>query len=96
MADDDLAGVQLSLEELARLCAVDREWVRRHVDDGFLACRVEAEARYVFGPSALVRARRIRRIERDFDAAPELAALFADMMEELDAMRSLMRGRGLG
>jgi chaperone modulatory protein CbpM len=33
----------------------------------------------------------MRALERDFDAAPELAALVADLLEELDAVRA--RGR---
>ena len=35
----------------------------------------------------LARARRMRQIERDFDAVPELAALVADMLDEMDRLR---------
>jgi chaperone modulatory protein CbpM len=96
MAEDDLQDMLLTLEDLARLCAVERDWVLAHVEEGLLPCRVEGETRQLFSSAALVRARRMRRIERDFDAAPELAALFADMMEELDAMRALVRRSSLG
>jgi chaperone modulatory protein CbpM len=30
-------------------------------------------------------------LERDFDAVPELAALMADLLEELDALRARSR-----
>jgi len=29
----------------------------------------------------------MRQLERDFDAVPELAALVADLLEEMDALR---------
>lgn len=35
----------------------------------------------------LVRARRVRAMERDFDAVPELVALVADILEEIEALR---------
>jgi chaperone modulatory protein CbpM len=37
----------------------------------------------------------MRDIERSFDAAPELAALVADMLEEMDALRARLRREGL-
>jgi chaperone modulatory protein CbpM len=41
-----------------------------------------------FSGASLLRARRMRQLERDFDAVPELAALVADMLEEIDSLRS--------
>ena len=38
----------------------------------------------------------MRAIERDFDAVPELAALVADMLEEVDLLRARLRREGLG
>ena len=40
-----------------------------------------------FSSAELARARRMRQIERDFDAVPELAALVADMLDEVDRLR---------
>jgi chaperone modulatory protein CbpM len=37
----------------------------------------------------------MRQVERDFDAAPELAALMADLLEEVDELRTRLRGAGL-
>jgi chaperone modulatory protein CbpM len=44
-----------------------------------------------FGSRHLWRTRAMHRIERDFDAAPELAALVADLLEEIEALRARLR-----
>jgi len=79
MSDDDL----ISLDELTVVCAVSAEWVRERVGEGLLPER--------FDTLAVRRARRMIALERDFDAAPELAALMADLLEELDALRARLR-----
>ena len=78
----------LSVEQLAAACAVDPSWVLRLVDEGLFPRLPGSSDTWRFDVAALRRARRIRAVERDFDAAPELAALVADMLEELDALRS--------
>jgi chaperone modulatory protein CbpM len=42
-----------------------------------------------------MRARRMRQLERDFDAIPELAALVADLLEEMETLRQKLRCAGL-
>lgn len=79
MSDDEL----ITLEELVVVCAVSREWVRERIDEGLLPER--------FDTLTVRRVRRMRALERDFDAAPELAALMADLLEELDALRARLR-----
>jgi len=74
----------ITLEELALVCAVTPEWVRARIDEGLLP----AAPGWRFSAVAVRRVRRMRAIERDFDAAPELAALMADLLEELDALRA--------
>jgi chaperone modulatory protein CbpM len=37
----------------------------------------------------------MRQLEQDFDAVPELAALVADLLEEMDDLRTRLRGAGL-
>ena len=87
---DDAA---LSVDELACACSVSSEWVVRHVRDGSFGEMTTTEWR--FSSRDLGRARRIRALERDFDAVPELAALVADMLEELDNLRARVRRAGL-
>jgi chaperone modulatory protein CbpM len=85
----------LSADELACACSVTVEWVVRHVDEGSFGRRAASVAEMRFSTRDLGRARRIRALERDFDAVPELAALVADMLEELDNLRARLRRAGL-
>lgn len=79
----------LSLQELARACAVEPDWVVRHVETGVLlqggaAGQLEA---WRFTSVDLVRARRLREVESVFDANAELAALVVDLSEEVARLR---------
>jgi chaperone modulatory protein CbpM len=80
VSDEEL----LTLEELVLVCAVTPDWVRVRVEEGLLM----AAAEWRFSAVAVRRVRRMHALERDFDAAPELAALVADLLEELDRLRS--------
>jgi chaperone modulatory protein CbpM len=99
MTDDDPC---LTLEELCSVCALEREWLVVRVREGFVpvaSATADAhdapDAEWRFTTAALARVRRMREIERTYDAAPELAALVADMLEELDALRARLRREGL-
>jgi chaperone modulatory protein CbpM len=96
MRDDDvlvgslLDESWLTLEQVAAACRVEPAWLLGHLDAG-LFTQVECVAGvWRFSCASLARARRMCQLERDFDAVPELAALVADLLEELDALR----GRG--
>lgn len=89
---DDAA---LSVDELACACSVTTEWVVRHVREGSFGELRATSAEWRFSSRDIGRARRIRALERDFDAVPELAALVADMLEEIDALRARVRRGGL-
>ena len=84
----------LTVEQLAAACAVESDWVLRMVDAGLLPAVRGPAAVGRFSRGARRRARRIRGIERDFDAAPELAALFADLLEEMDELKARLRRGG--
>jgi chaperone modulatory protein CbpM len=97
--DDALIGTLLedaclSLEELSRACAVPPDWVIAHVHEGLLPRPAEAPSAWRFSSRDLWRARQILRFERDFDAVPELAALVADLLDELEQMRTRLRRAG--
>lgn len=85
---DDAA---LSVDELACACSVSTEWVVRHVHEGSFGEIRAMTSEWRFSSRDLGRARRIRALERDFDAVPELAALVADLLEELDSLRARLR-----
>jgi chaperone modulatory protein CbpM len=84
----------LTLDEFSRVCAVPPDWVIEHVREGLLSIEGESPAVWRFSSRDLRRARQILRFERDFDAVPELAALVADLLEELDEMRVRLRRGG--
>jgi chaperone modulatory protein CbpM len=92
MNDDDDAC--LSLEELCSACALERDWLVVRVEEGLVPAAGGAPE-WRFTTAALARVRRMREIERTYDAVPELAALVADMLEEMDALRARLRREGL-
>lgn len=89
-------GPCLTLEQLARACAVEPTWIVERVQAGHFPAMEGSADEWRFGAAALTRARRIRDLERAFDAVPELAALVADMLEEMDDLRATLRTRRIG
>lgn len=92
MSDDEAC---LTLEELCSVCALEREWLVVRVREGLIPAAGETDADWRFTTTALARVRRMREIERSYDAAPELAALVADMLEQMDDLRARLRRAGL-
>ena len=94
MDDDDvligslLEESWLTLEQLAAACTVEPAWLIRHIEEGLFPHAECVAGTWRFSGASLLRARRMRQLERDFDAVPELAALVADMLEEIDSLRS--------
>lgn len=86
-----LGEAALSAEELARACGVAVHWVHAHLEAGVLSADPAAG---LFDNTALVRARRIAQLESRFDADPQLAALAADLMEEVAQLRRQLRALG--
>lgn len=88
---DLLDETALTLEELAVACAVEPTWVMERVDAGFLTGTFRAETTWCFVSADLVRARRLISLERDFDANPELAALVADLIDEVNRLKQQLK-----
>jgi chaperone modulatory protein CbpM len=84
----------LTLEQLAAACAVEPDWVVYRVQEGLFPAPGPSRSEWRFTSHSLQRARRMRELERAFDAGPELAALVADMLDELDELRARARRRG--
>lgn len=84
----------LTLQQLAALSAVDHEWISQHIAEGLLTPSQHG-GEWRFSSATLLRVRRIANIERQFEALPELAALVADMQEEIDDLRRRLRRAGL-
>jgi chaperone modulatory protein CbpM len=98
MHDDDIVAASLiedcwlTLEQLAAACDVEPDWLRDHLAEGLLPSPEGLGGVWRSSSAVILRARRMRRIEADFDAVPELAALVADLLEEIDRLRSLRQG----
>ena len=92
LLDDDSAV--LTLEALARACCMDADWVTARLQDGLLqpgdAGGGDPTA-WRFSGATVVRARRIAHLEVTFDADPHLAALTADLIEEVTSLRQQLR-----
>ncbi len=91
MTQDKLSAVlideqTLDLHDLASACAVPTAWVVERVEAGLLTC-CSSEGELRFASTHLTRARRMITTERRFDANQELAALVADLLEEVEQLR---------
>ena len=84
-------GSMLSAQDLASACGVNVAWVHARVEAGVLSVAGASEL-WRFDSVALIRARRIAHLEANFDADPQLAALMADLMEELADLRRQVSG----
>jgi chaperone modulatory protein CbpM len=81
-----LGEAAFTAEELARACRMPVGWVHERVEAGVLQVN-PATGDWRFDSATLVRARRIAGLEERFDADPQLAALTADLIEEVLALR---------
>lgn len=92
-----LGDYSLTLQDLARACRMAPDWVSARVQEGILSItqvsgsdphvQVDDHATWRFSCTTVLRARRIADLERQFDADPQLAAMTADLMEEVGALR---------
>lgn len=90
--ETELLGETLTFEQLARCCAVSTEWLHTHVESGVLLPQDGSAApEWRFASATLVRVRRIVQLEQTYDADPQLAALAADLMEEVARLRRQLR-----
>ena len=86
----------LSLEELARACQVEPDWVVRHVEAGVLGVDGSVQVTTLqFRSVDLDRARRLLSVERDFDANEDLAALVIDLADEVRRLRARLHVLGV-
>jgi chaperone modulatory protein CbpM len=84
----------LSVDELSRLCAVDRAYIVELVEEGVLSVAAFEAEQWRFAGTALRRARTALRLQRDLEINLPGVALALELMEELDALhRELKRTR---
>jgi chaperone modulatory protein CbpM len=85
-------SVLLSLEDLSRMCAVDRRHIVEFVEEGVLSA-VEFNAQWHFSGTALRRARMAVRLQRDLELNLAGVALALDLLEELERLRHELKAR---
>jgi chaperone modulatory protein CbpM len=83
----------LSIEDLCRICALERSHVVEFVEEGVLeVAAVEAE-QWRFRGGALRRARIALRLQRDLELNLVGVALALDLMDEIERLRREIRAR---
>jgi chaperone modulatory protein CbpM len=88
---DDYAA--LSVDELSRLCAVDRTYIIELVEEGVISVIQIDAADWRFSGAALRRARTALRLQRDLEINLPGVALVLQLMEELDRLRRELESR---
>ena len=87
----------LDVAQLAHACAQPTGWVVQRVQEEVLHIDGDSgqgDSEWRFSSRTLLRARRIAHLETAYDADPQLAALAADLMEEVQTLRRLLHERG--
>lgn len=76
----------LPVQEVARICCMSTDWLVARIEDQVLEATT-IEGSYHLNPSSIPRIQHMAGVERQFDADPHLAALVADLMEEVRSLR---------
>jgi chaperone modulatory protein CbpM len=84
----------LELDELALACGVESTYVVQLVDEGLVMPQA-AQPPWRFTGEALARVRRIRRLQRDFEANLQSVAVMLDLLDEIERLRAQLQRAGL-
>ena len=88
-----LGDAAFTAEELARACGMATAWVFERVQAGVLQVD-HTSGEWRFDSTTVVRARRIAHLEATFDADPQLAALTADLIDDVERLRKRLQRLG--
>lgn len=81
-----LEGDVLQVEEMARLCGVNSQWLHARIEQEVIQA-VEREGIYFLSCTSVWRIQQVFKIERTYDADPQLAGLVADLVQEVRHLR---------
>ena len=84
----------LELEAFAAACGAEVEFVRLLVDEG-LVQPAAVQPAWRFSGEALARVRRIRRLQRDFEANLQSVAVMLDLIDEVERLRAALHRAGV-
>lgn len=90
IADDQA----LELEAFAAACGTEVEFVRLLVDEGLLQ-PAAAQPAWRFGGEEMARVRRIRRLQRDFEANLQSVAVMLELIDEIERLRAALHREGV-
>lgn len=85
----------LSIEELARACGAEAQWIIELVAVGLLEPQGAEISRWRFRATDLSCARRVARLQRDFDASLDAAAVMLDLLDQIEQLRARLKQAGL-
>lgn len=85
----------LSIEELARACGAEAQWIIELVAVGVLEPQGPETSRWRFRAADLTCARRVARLQRDFDASLDAAAVMLDLLDRIEQLRARLKQAGL-
>jgi chaperone modulatory protein CbpM len=83
----------LSVDDLCRICAIERNHVVEFVEEGVLEVAVADASEWRFHGGALRRARTALRLQRDLELNLVGVALALDLMDEIERLRREIRAR---
>lgn len=90
-----------TLEQLSRLCDLEREWIIELVEHGVLEPGGQQPGQWQFSAQALIRTRRAGRLRQDFELDAAGVSLVLELLDEVRVLRrrvraleTLLAGRG--
>jgi chaperone modulatory protein CbpM len=90
----DEHGAWISLEELCQACQVEADFVDLLIQEDMLPA-ARRGASLAFASAEIVRVRRIRRLQHDFEASLPAVALMLDLIDEIERLRTVARCAGV-
>lgn len=84
----------LELDEFAVACGTEVSFIHTLVDEGLVQPPV-SEPGWRFGGEELARVRRIRRLQRDFEANLQSVAVMLDLIDEIERLDAALRRAGV-
>jgi chaperone modulatory protein CbpM len=88
----------LDLETFALTTGADVGVIQQLVDEGLLmpaTTSADTPPQWRFDGEALARARRILRLQRDFDANLQCVAVMLQLLDEIESLRAQLRRAGI-
>ncbi|SPP63132.1 chaperone modulator CbpM [Nitrospira lenta] len=85
----------LSIEDLARACSSEPQWIVELVAIGVLEPQGTETSHWRFHATDLTCARRVARLQRDFDASLDAAAVMLDLLNQIEQLRTRLKRAGV-